>query len=78
LYNKENSKNKREGLAVFRNEFLQIVWEKGRVDIQELARLLNTTEDLIAAEADVCAAYGWIRLLDSLVMATPLTEGGYC
>lgn len=59
---------------MFRNEFLKIVWERGRIDIEELARLLNTTEDLVEAEADVCAARGWIRMLDSLIMATPLTD----
>lgn len=56
---------------MFRNEFLQVVWKKGWVDVQELARLLNTTEDLIEAEAGVCAAHGWIRMLDSLIVATP-------
>ncbi|MBN6188657.1 hypothetical protein JQN58_17525 [Aneurinibacillus sp. BA2021] len=59
---------------MFRNEFLKIVWERGRIDMGELARLLNTTEDLVEAEADVCAAQGWIRVLDSLIMATPLTD----
>ncbi|GEN34288.1 MULTISPECIES: hypothetical protein [Aneurinibacillus] len=61
---------------MFRNEFLRIVWEKGRIDIGELATLLNTTEDLVEAEASVCAAHGWIRLLDSLIMATPQTDMG--
>jgi hypothetical protein len=67
-------RGKGRGFVMFRNEFLQIVWEKGRVDITELAKLLNTTEDLVEAEAGVCAAYGLIRMLDSLIMATPLTD----
>jgi hypothetical protein len=77
VYNEHTKQAKEKGgIAMFRNEFLQIVWEKGRVDVPELARLLNTTEDLIEAEADVCAAHGWIRMLDSLIMATPLTHTG--
>ncbi len=64
-------------MKMFRNEFLDTVWEKGRVDIEELAVLLNTTADMIIAEADVCAAKGWIRVLDSLIMATPLTDSAY-
>lgn len=59
---------------MFRNELLTIVWEKGRVEIHELAQLLNTTTDLVEMEADICASRGWLRLLDSLIVATPHTN----
>ncbi|BAU28836.1 hypothetical protein DFP93_103319 [Aneurinibacillus soli] len=59
---------------MFRNELLSIVWEKGRVEVGELARLLNTTTDLVEMEANLCASNGWLRQLDSLIVATPSTN----
>ncbi|WP_027417019.1 hypothetical protein [Aneurinibacillus terranovensis] len=58
---------------MFRTQFLSVIWEKGRVDMEELAVLMNAPAEIIMTEANVCAEQGWIRVLDSLVIATPQT-----
>lgn len=58
---------------MFRVEFLKTVWDKGRVEIVELAAILHTTVDMILAEAGICEEHGWVKVVDSIVFATPLT-----
>ncbi|HJV47305.1 MAG TPA: hypothetical protein VJ824_16430 [Bacillota bacterium] len=59
---------------MFRTEFLSTVWNMGRVEAEDLAILLNTTKDLVLSEAQHCAEQGWIRVLDSVILAVPTTE----
>jgi hypothetical protein len=58
---------------MFRVEFLKTVWDKGRVESVELAAILHTTVDMILAEAGICEEHGWVKVVDSIVFATPLT-----
>jgi hypothetical protein len=59
---------------LFRAELLKTVWNLGRVEAAELAIMLNTTMDLVLTEAHHCAEQGWIRILDTVIFATPTTD----